>query len=273
MTRVESPSSINTFKQCKRKYFYNYKIKLPRTENISAITGKAVHEALENFFKIDTTFIVKSNYEIILKQKLLNLFNESWTKAMPSLIKLENDKETIRKHYKDSMSMLQNFLNDFLSALSVKINGSSFEQAFKKLTPKTEVFLSSDKYKVRGYIDAILDIDDDIYILDYKTSSRDHMSEEYELQLAIYALMFHEKNQKFPHKVGIHFLRHGSKKYLDITPQLIAKAKRECDLIQLKTGSDVIEDYDKNPGPLCKWKTGQCSFYDHCFGVKKLNDF
>ena len=73
MTRLESPSSINTYKHCKRKYFYSYKLNLPRKDNIAAITGKVVHEALENFFKINTENITKSDYEFILKQHLMKL--------------------------------------------------------------------------------------------------------------------------------------------------------------------------------------------------------
>src|SRR3989338_5892997 len=115
MTRVESPSSINTYNMCKRKYFYSYKLNLPRKDSISTLTGKAVHDALEKFFKIDITNINKTNYELVLKHEVLNLFNSAWTKALPSLLKLENDKETIRHYYGESMYMLQNFVNDYLS--------------------------------------------------------------------------------------------------------------------------------------------------------------
>ena len=273
MGRLESPSSINTYNSCKRKYFYSYKLKLPRKDSISTLTGKAVHDALENFFKIDTTNITKTNYETVLKQHLMHLFNSAWTKATPNLLKLENDKETIRSYYQESFHMLENFINDFLSALSSVINGYTFHESFEKLKPQTEVYLYSEKYNVQGYLDAVLNINNEIYIIDYKTSSRDNMTEDYMLQLGIYALMFNEKFGKLPHKLGLHFLRHGTKKYLEVTPELLEKAKKECELIQLNTQSNDIKDYDKNPGPYCKWKDGQCSFYDQCYGVKKLEAY
>ncbi len=273
MTRVESPSSINTYNMCKRKYFYSYKLNLPKTESISTLTGKAVHDALENFFKIDISQINKSNYDLILKQNLMNLFNNAWTKALPELLKLENDKETIRYYYQESMYMLQNFIEDFLSTLSSIINGSTFQEAFNKLKPKTEIYLYSEKHNVQGYVDAILEINDEIYIIDYKTSSRDDITEDYKLQLAIYAMMFQEKYDKLPTKIGLHFLRHGTKKYVEINEKLLEEAKKECQLIQLNTKSNDIKDYEKNPGPYCKWKDGQCSFYEQCYGVKKLEDY
>lgn len=273
MTRTESPNSINTYNQCKRKYYYSYKLNLPRKDSIATITGKAVHDSLENFFKIDASKIDKSNYSIILKQNLFNLFNVNWSNGIKELLALQIDKEIIRDYYQDSMSMLQNFINDFLCSLSAHINGKSFEETFNKLKPKTEIYLYSEKHGVQGYLDAILEIDGEIYILDYKTSSRDEVTDDYRLQLAIYTLMFEERFNKLPSKVGLHFLRHGTKKFLEVNNELLELAKKECELIKINTISNDIKDYDKNPGPLCKWKNGQCSFYDQCFGVKKLNDF
>ena len=50
-------------------------------------------------------------------------------------------------------------------------------------------------------------------------------------------------------------------------------AKKECELIKINTVSDDLINYDKNLGPWCKWRDGQCSFYDLCYGIKKLEDF
>ncbi len=273
MTRIQSPSSINTFNQCKRKYYYSYKVDLPRKESISTLTGKAVHEALENFYKINTSEITKENYNTLLRQELMNTFNNAWTKLLPELVKLENDKETIRNYYQDCFSMLNNFITDFLSSLSKIINGKSFQESFEKLKPQTEVYFCSEKHNVRGYVDAILNYNNEVHIIDYKTSSRDDLTEEYELQLAIYALLFEEKNSKLPNKIGLHFLRHGTKKFVDLSPELIEKAKTQCELIKINTESNDLKDYDKNPGPWCKWRTGECSFYELCFGQKKLQDY
>jgi len=273
MTRLESPSSINTYNTCKRKYYYSYKLNLPRTDSISTLTGKAVHDALEKFFKIDITNINKTNYELILKHEVLNLFNDAWTKALPSLLKLENDKETIRHYYNESIYMLQNFINDYLSSLSVVLNGGSFQDAFFKLKPQTEVYLFSEKHNVHGYLDAVLEIGGEVYIIDYKTSSRDELTEDYKLQLAIYSLMYGEKFGKLPHKVGLHFLRHGTKKFVDVNEDLLELAKKECELIKINTESNDIKDYEKNPGPFCKWRDGQCSYYDTCYGIKKLDSY
>lgn len=271
MTRIESPSSISTFNQCKRKYYYSYKLGLPRLDSISTITGKVVHSTLEEFFKIDTNTV--KNYEVELKHRILNLFNDNWESSLKKLLDLKIDKSVIIEHYQDSLSMLDNFIEDFLFSLKKELKTISFKDAFENIKPRTEVHLMSDKYGVQGFVDAILNKAGDIYIIDYKTSSRDLVTDEYELQLAIYALLYKEIFNISPKKVGLHFLRHNTKKFLDVNEELLHKAVKECELIRLNTTSNSIEDYEKNPGPLCKWKTGQCSFYDLCFGVKKLNDF
>ena len=203
----------------------------------------------------------------------MSSFNSAWTKALPELIKLENNKETIRNYYQESLFMLQNFIEDFLKTLNTIINGYTFQEAFNKLKPKTEVYLYSEKHNVHGYVDAILNFNEEVHIIDYKTGSRDIITEDYELQLAIYSLLFNENFEKLPNKVGLHFLRQNTKKFIDLKPELLEKAKKECKLIQLNTTSNDVKDYDKNPGPWCKWKDGECSFYGLCFGIKKLEDY
>ena len=74
--RIESPNSINTFKQCPRKYFYSYKAQLPRKDSIHTIAGKAVHETLEYLFQntlqkasLQCLFLCRENNCMILKAR------------------------------------------------------------------------------------------------------------------------------------------------------------------------------------------------------------
>ena len=273
MTRIESPSSISTYNSCPRKYYYSYKIDLPKKENISTITGKSVHSALENFYKIDIDKVDAKDYVRDLKQRILGLFNDAWVKNLQELIKLENEKEVIREYYERCMYMLNNFFEDYMMTLQREMEKYPLIEAFNRLKPMTEVYMFSEKHNVRGYLDVLMNYEGDVYIMDYKTSSKDEISNDYQLQLVIYALMYKEKHNKLPTKIGIHFLRHGTKKYLDVTDGLLEMAEKECQVIRVNTQSDSIADYPKNPGPFCKWRDGQCSFYDMCFGVQKLNSF
>jgi CRISPR/Cas system-associated exonuclease Cas4 (RecB family) len=160
-----------------------------------------------------------------------------------------------------------------MNRIRLKQNSSfTFQEAFNLLKPQTEVYLRSEKHKVQGYIDAIQDVNGEVSLMDYKTSRSDQISDEFKLQLAIYALLYNETYGKYPALVGIDFLKYGPK-YLKVDGQLLEMAKKECKLIQEKTLTEDIKDYPRNASPLCKWNGGQCDFYDMCFGQKKVEDF
>ncbi len=266
MSRIESASSINTFRSCPRKYFYHYKLGLPSKDSIATINGTAVHTALENFFTLDANTLSFNHYEQELRNHLLNSFNQAWIESVPKLSALAEDKETIKTYYQDSLHMLDQFLILFSQKLKLLMNGKGLSGAFEILKPETELAIMSEKHKVRGYIDAVHKTDGEITILDYKTSRSDEVSEDYKLQLAIYVLLYHEQFGKMPDKVGLYFLRHGAQKFVPITEDLVNFAKQECETVHTNTVSELIEDYPKNLGPLCKW----CDYKDFCFGQKTL---
>ena len=45
---------------------------------------------------------------------------------------------------------------------------------FGNISPRTEIYLASEEYMVRGYLDALFETDSGLHIVDYKTSKRDH---------------------------------------------------------------------------------------------------
>ncbi len=269
MTRIESASSINTYRNCARKYFYHYKLGLPTKDSIAALNGGVVHTALENFFKIDPANLHFNTYENELRNHLMNSFNQAWIEVVPQLSALTESKDTIKDYYQDSLFMLDHFVSIFLKKLQEEMNKKSLTEAFNTIKPETEICITSATHQIRGYIDAIHKNDGEILILDYKTSRSDEVTEDYKLQLAIYVLLFEEQQGKMPDKVGLYFLRHGQQKLIPVTPELIAFAKKECKNVHNNTISQDIEDYPKNLGPLCKW----CDYKDYCFGQKSLSDY
>ncbi|HZX12733.1 MAG TPA: PD-(D/E)XK nuclease family protein [Candidatus Nanoarchaeia archaeon] len=269
MTRIESPSSINTYNTCQRKYFYHYKLGLPLKDSLPTLTGKAVHAALEHFYTFDPATLNIHTYEEELRNHLLNSFNKAWVEAVPHLSQLGKDKDTIKEYYEDSLSMLGNFFQTFLSDVREHVKNSSLQKAFLTVRPETEVFLSSEHINIRGYIDAIHTHNGQTCILDYKTGRSDELTEEYKLQLAIYALLYQEQHKKLPDKLGLYFLRNGTQKYINVNQDLIDHARDQCSNVHSRTTSDNIEDYPKNLGSWCKW----CDFKDYCFGQKTLIDY
>ena len=269
MKRVQSPSSINTYFQCPRKYFYIYNLKMATSPSIYLVRGIVVHKVLENFFKIPPkTFTpdYQTNFQILI----LNLLKKYWTESL-DFDKLAINEEEITMFYQESQIMLINWINQFKNRLENLIShGNSFIDSFKRLTPKTEIKYIDEELMVQGFIDAIEEIDGKIRLMDYKTSKNAYINDAYKTQLAIYALLYERKHGKRPDSVGIYFLK-DTEHVLEVDDELIKHALFMVEQIHMCTdGLDNISDYPKKESGLCKWHSGQCDFYEHCFMGKDI---
>ena len=269
--RVESPSSINTYKQCPRKYYYQYIKKLPTYPNIHTVRGNIVHETLEKFFELTPEVIDPSGYKRELASYLSNLFEACWRKRKDQLKKVCNNPDKLHMYYSESKMMLGNWLNHLFKRIDRKMKDSEFSIAFKHVAPEaTEIEFRSDRHSVRGFIDVIENEDGVVKLVDYKTSKpKDKISPEYKLQLAIYCLLYKEQHGKLPDKVSIWLLK-DKELVMDVDEELLKLAEFEIEQIHFSTVPDSIKEYKPNITPLCKWSTGQCDFYDVCLKERHL---
>ena len=264
--RVESPSSINTFKQCKRKYYYSYIEKLPRIENIHGVRGNIAHSTLEDFFDIDVSQFTEENYHLKFKETVQKLLFHHWNACKERLDKLDLNDDRKRFYFEETMLMVMNWTNQFVEKMGKEIEKRKYsvQEAFIYLTPIREKEYKSDNYSLRGFIDAIQHVDDEVHIVDYKTNAKFDFKDSIRLQLAIYSLLYFEKHGSPPSKVGIFFLRH-KQKMINVDEELMNLAKQEIELIHAHTSiTEQVNDYPKTITGLCKWKTGQCDFYGTC---------
>ena len=261
--RVQSPSSINTYKQCPRRYYYQYILKLPTCENIHFVKGKIAHSVLEKFFDIDINHFKEENYKKELSYYMKNLFNAFWLKNLEKFEDVGASEKDVITARHELAEMLANWLQSFFERIDS--SGLSFHKAFEKFKPvEIEAAYESEKHQVKGFIEVVENVDGEIKVLDYKTSGSFEITESYELQLAIYALLYREKHGKLPHKLSIWFLK-DKEKIIEADEKIIEKAIGEIANIHIKTESNRIDDYPKQVSNLCKWRTGKCDFYDHCF--------
>jgi len=261
--RVQSPSSINTYRQCPRRYFYQYILKLPTRENIHYVKGKIVHSVLEKFFDIDTKHFKEENYKKELSYYMKNLFNAFWLKNLEKFEEIGSNEREIVSAKQDVAEMLANWLQHFFERIDE--SGIKFHDAFLKFKPvEIESQYESQEHMVRGFIDVVENVDGEIKVLDYKTSSSFEITESYQAQLAIYALLYREKHGKLPHKLSIWFLK-DKEKVINVEEKMIEKALEEIRDIHIRTESSNIEEYPKKTSSLCKWSTGRCDFYEQCF--------
>lgn len=263
--RIQSPSSINTYKQCPRKYYYSYIEKLPSRPSIHLVRGKIVHSVLENFFKVNVKKLPEENFMFVLKIFITDMLHQFWQNAEKELSNVNLTKQQLDFYHLETKDMLNNWYTNFLRKLAVEMKEHPIPVAFQRLTPQVEVEYKSVQYGVRGFIDAVHEKDGEIILMDYKTSKAPKMSNEYRLQLGLYALMYGETHERLPDKVGVDFLKFGEQ-HLAVDEELINHAKFEAELIHINTSTVKKEEYPMKPGPLCKFSTGQCDYYNKCFG-------
>ncbi|MEK6968766.1 MAG: PD-(D/E)XK nuclease family protein [Nanoarchaeota archaeon] len=267
--RIQSPSSINTFKQCPRKYYYQYIAKLETKPSIHLLRGNIVHSALEEFF--DMKDVSEVGYALRFQQEALGLLKRHWDANILPLSQLESE-DSLEFYLHESQLMILNITNIFTNRFERQLKkGLLAEQAFKSMTPTIEQEFISHSHKVRGFMDAIEVNDEEVRIMDYKTSKTSEINEAYRLQLAIYALLYEEKHGKKPDKVGIYFLK-STERLLDVTDELLLFAKKEIEQVHKNTKSESIDDYPLKPSRLCNWGSGKCDYYDNCFGKDKKKE-
>jgi len=255
MREFESPSSINLYLLCPRKYYYRYIKNLVPPEDIILLRGKILHKVVEDFFKIKE---LSNNYEFEFKIVVLDLFNKNWQENLSIIKSFNLDDNVLKSYYEESKEMLLNWVG----YLNNKIKQTNLEpnQAFSMLRGEREVTLFSPLLGVRGILDAIYEDK----IVDYKTSARDTITEDYRVQLGIYSLLFFEKFKRLPKSASLYFFKFGEKEIM-INEDLVEETKEKILFVKSKTITEDKEDYPKNVGKYCKWSTGKCPYFDLCF--------
>lgn len=276
MERVQSPSSINLYKRCPRKYYYRYVKGLIIPPNMPQIKGKVLHSILERFFDLDIKDLDFENYESNLKNRLQELAISIWKENKDAIDKFSLSESEIKFYFDQIILMLVYWFELFNYRLKMQ-SSLRFEKAFNLLKPVREKRYFSEYYRVQGYIDAVENINGEIRIMDYKTSNNVELNEEYKTQLAIYALLYREEHGRLPDKVGVYFLKDDGIKeeFLNAGLDLLEYAKEEIQEVREKTVSDKEDDYPKTKefNRHCKWGGGRCEFYEMCYGQKTFTDF
>ncbi len=262
--RIQSPSSINTYKQCPRKYYYQYIMQLPTHGNVHTIRGKIAHTVLEKFFEVDASTIREENFREELAFYLKNLFDAVWSRDLKQFKEIGVSNEEIKYYYNETTLMMANWVNNLFERIEEEMKNKPFKEAFEAISPEeTEKEFKSEELKVRGFVDYIERHQGTVRVMDYKTGKAKGITPEYRLQLGIYALLYQEAHGTIPDKVGVWFLQ-DREIVIDVDESLLLDAKFEIEQIHAATISDDIKDYPKHISSLCKWSTGQCDFYNTC---------
>ena len=194
-------SDMSSFLFCKRKFFLNkvYEIRTKPTKR--EITGTIVHKLVERFSGMQDALadmITRNDdYKIILfkvhsklekeKEDIINGFKKKNNYVDD---KLERALKNIT--LKESLFFAKLF-NDFVSK-----NPIFGEELKKKIRPKIrgEENVSSEKLKIKGRVDRIIDYGNFNVAVEYKTTFKpEKIWDNQKIQVGSYILMLNEKNK------------------------------------------------------------------------------
>ena len=232
-----SPTAINTYLRCPRKYFLKYIKRLKDKPNIYLYRGMAVHKAIARFHKLDLRAF-KSHED--MQTSILGIFRENWERMAPQIESLGLPKDQVDRFFLESQDMLRDWVVRYTGSPICGLEG-----------PQTEVKLFSKTHGVMGIVDAIHGYDDKVSLVDYKTSARDDITSDIKVQMAIYALLYEDNHLVRPEVVAIDFLKTGCERRFKVTENLIKYGRDLCRDIHRRTSSSEEGDYPCQCGGWC----------------------
>lgn len=237
--RILSPTAINTYLSCPRKFYLRYVKKLRTKPSIHLIRGLVVHKTIHQFHLSCTGFSPGIPPEQIY-QALFRIFKSEWEKALPSLDALGISGEEIESFHQDSELMLINFADWFYK------NGMP-------APGMSEARMMSRSLGVMGIIDAVHEREGEVNLVDYKTSKCAEITNETLRQAAIYALLYQDTFKVIPERVDIHFLKFPDDPLpVHIDENLLAYGKITIESVREKTRSKDEKDYPCTCGGFCE---------------------
>jgi RecB family exonuclease len=238
-TRILSPTAINTYLSCPRKFYLRYIRRLRSRPSIYLIRGQIVHKTLHEFHKNHPRISPQTPLQEIRK-RLLGIFTRRWENAKDSLEALDLSEKRLEFFRDDSELMIYNF---------------SHWLCKNDMAPAhlTEAKILSHDLGLMGVIDAVLILDDKVILVDYKTSSSDKITDDIQRQAALYALLYEDRYKTTPESVWIHFLNSpGEPKPIHIDDELLQYGRLCIESVRSKTASLDEKDYPCRCGGYCE---------------------
>jgi len=191
-SRILSPTAINTYLSCPRKFYLRYIKRLPGKASIHLIRGGIVHRAIRRFHQEHRQPWFKTT-PLEIQLKALQMFEEEWDKAQYELSCLDLSPGELQEYRDQSQTMVSNFATwlDRHQMAPVK---------------EAELRMICRPLGLMGIVDAVYGQGEEAVLVDYKTSKRALVTADIQRQAALYALLYQEQNGAPPKEVWIHFL-------------------------------------------------------------------
>lgn len=205
MTKLNwSFSSVNSFDNCPRCFYWTYIDKKPQVQNAFAEWGSFGHSLLEQYFKGEKEF-----YE--LSQAYVNGYDESVKLPLPP-----NAYVDLSERYFDAG---KNYFDNF----------DGLPDQYKVLEVETKIKLTIYGYPFVGFADLIIEDmgDGGIIVVDHKSKSKfsnKTEQDEYARQLYLYSLYVRDKYGVWPKELRFNMFRAGEEVIIPFLERDLNKA-------------------------------------------------
>lgn len=237
-SRILSPTAINTYLSCPRKFYLRYIRKLGTRPSIHLVRGNIVHKVLCRYNRLPEG--MRANLDpLSLHLILLEAFEEEWERASSRLAALQLPDSVLDEFRDESQLMVIHF------AFWV-------ERRQLPLSRRSEVRLASKAHKLMGIVDAVHGKDSGAVLVDYKTSKRAEITPDIQRQAALYALLHQDMYGQAPKEVLIHFLKFDEPPLvIHVDEELVDYARMVTQSVHDRTQSQEEEDYPCTCGGWC----------------------
>lgn len=232
-----SASSVKSYDQCPRKYFYNYIQRAPKKQWAHFDLGNLCHKALELFH------LEYMEHGSKKRGSLGKIMGHSFKEARKDFPNMNDDMLA------DAKEMLTDYLD------SVKASGMPLVKGVET----SFSFNITDSILIRGFLDRVDIMKDGTFrIIDYKTTKNTKYLDEF--QLLVYGLWLEKEHPNVDNFKGAYVcLRHKSKIIeFDFNRNDVDRVRKK-----LISYADSIRNEDAwtpIPTRLCDW----CDFKDIC---------
>ncbi|HEQ78953.1 MAG TPA: PD-(D/E)XK nuclease family protein [Euryarchaeota archaeon] len=259
--RTLSPSQVNLFIQCPRKWYYRYVMKIPEEETFAQVRGSAVHYVVEHFFdyKMAGAMNLDDIQKALLKRGRM-LLEEAWRS------------NRIDERWPDEgIEHSQEIVDRFVQRIVWQIRDLTRKlgdpvRAWNYVKPsRRELHIKNDELGLQGFIDSVVEKDGMTILVDYKTSTiyKHPHSKDYQRQLMLYALMWEREYGKLPDSVSIDYLLYGQIFAIPVRKELVDDVEVLVKNIRTRMVSEKIDDYPQDETrKFCNW----CTYNGICFG-------
>lgn len=239
-----SVSKYKTFESCKKKFHFNYILKLKPKDFLFFDYGKMLHKVLEDFHQ--TLIDGSSDPHHIIMAKC---YKEALKEYGPKL-----NKEDIEEAYKT--------IDAYLQKLADEENSPEILVVEKEFNLNIE-----DVVSVIGMIDRVqIDLDGTLHVIDYKTSKNMKYYEDDFFQMQVYSyVMMSEDPSLQKIRCSYMFLRHGFcciTKEFNRSEIMLMKDK----FIEYANSMQCEKEFPANPNFLCRF----CGYNDICKEGKEI---